>query len=184
MVTNTKIWEHPNQWNNFTRMNEWWMSKELDKKFEKENRKVILIIDNCPAHPIIECLEAVELVSLPPNTTSKTQPMDQGVIRSLKAKDRKKIIQTSIRAVDIKKPFPKTSILDAMQWLTFPWSEVSEATIKYCFRKVGILEKSAEAIDEKTLHLKNFKKPSMSFVKDFPINPRGAKCSCFVRYLS
>ena len=91
------------------------MSKELDKKFEKENRKVILIIDNCPAHPIIEGLEAVELVSLPPNTTSKTQPMDQGVIRSLKAKDRKKIIQRLIRAVDMKKPFPKTSILDAMR---------------------------------------------------------------------
>ena len=30
--------------------------KELDKKFEKENRKVILIVDNCPVHPIIEGL--------------------------------------------------------------------------------------------------------------------------------
>ena len=60
--------------------------KELDKKFEKENRKVILIADNCPTHSIIEGLKVVVLVSLPPNTTSKTQSMDQGVIRSLKAK--------------------------------------------------------------------------------------------------
>ena len=27
--------------------------KELDKKFEKENRKVIIIVGNCPAHLII-----------------------------------------------------------------------------------------------------------------------------------
>ena len=64
--------------------------KELDKMFEKENRKVILIVNNCPAHPNTEGFKAVELVFLPPNTTSKTQPMDQGVIRSLKAKYRKK----------------------------------------------------------------------------------------------
>ena len=46
--------------------------KELDKKFEEENRKVILIADNCPSHPIIEDLKTVELVLLPPNTASKT----------------------------------------------------------------------------------------------------------------
>ena len=31
-----------------------------------------------------------------------------------------------------------------MQLLTSAWSEVSEATIKNCFRKIGISEKSAE----------------------------------------
>ena len=77
------------------------------KKFEKENRKVVLIVDNCLAHPIVEGLKAVELVLLPPNTTSKIQPIDQGVIRSLKAKYCKKIIQRLLRAVDMKKRFPK-----------------------------------------------------------------------------
>ena len=61
------------------------MGKELDKKFGKENRKVIHFVDNCSAHPIIEGLKAVELAFLPPKTTSKTQPMAQGVIRSLKS---------------------------------------------------------------------------------------------------
>ena len=116
--------------------------KELDKKFEKENRKVILIVDNDPAHPIIGGLKAMELTFLPPNTTSKTQPMDQEVIRLKKYS--KKIIQRLIRAVDMKKTFPNISILDAMQLLTSAWPEVSETTIKNCFRKVGISEKSAE----------------------------------------
>ena len=59
--------------------------RELDSKFEREGRKVVLIVDNCPAHPRVKDLKAINLVFLPPSTTSKTQPMDQGVIRALKA---------------------------------------------------------------------------------------------------
>ena len=59
--------------------------RELDRKFKLEGRKIALIIDNCPAHPHIDKLQAIELFFLPPNTTSRLQPMDQGVIRSLKA---------------------------------------------------------------------------------------------------
>ena len=54
--------------------------RRLDAKFD-----VALIIDNCPAHPNVDNLKAIELVFLPPNTTSKTQLMDQGIIRALKA---------------------------------------------------------------------------------------------------
>ena len=91
--------------------------KELYRKFEKENRKIVLIVDICSAHPIVDDLIAIELVFLPPNTTSKTQLMDQGVIRSLKAKYHRRIIKRLIRAVDMKKKLPQTSILDAMQLL-------------------------------------------------------------------
>ena len=35
-------------WMNSFLFDEW--AKEIDKKFEKENRKVILILDNCPVH--------------------------------------------------------------------------------------------------------------------------------------
>ena len=60
--------------------------KELDQNFGSKKRKITLIIDNCTAHPDVPALEWVELIFLPPNTTSVTQPMDQGVIRGLKAK--------------------------------------------------------------------------------------------------
>ena len=64
-----------------------WMSSELfeewvtelDRNFGSKKRKITLIIDNCPAHPDVPALEWVELIFLPPNTTSVTQPMDQGV---------------------------------------------------------------------------------------------------------
>ena len=137
----------PKSWMSSFLFDEW--VKEFDRKFEKENRKIVFIVDNCPAHPIVDGLKAIELVFLPPNTTSKTQPMNQGVIRSLKTKYRRKTIKRLIRAVDMKKKLPQTSIFDAMQLLQSAWSEVSELTIKNCFRKSGISEKSAEqAINE------------------------------------
>ena len=52
--------------------------KELDQNFGSKKRKIALIIDNCPAHPDVPALEWVELIFPPPNTTSVTQPMDQG----------------------------------------------------------------------------------------------------------
>lgn len=81
--------------------------RELDRKFVREGRKIALIVDNCPAHPHIEGLDTIQLVFLPPNTTSKTQPMDQGVIRSLKAHYRTLTVQLFIRAVDNGQPLPK-----------------------------------------------------------------------------
>ena len=50
--------------------------KQLDNKSVAESRKIALIIDNSTAHPRIDKLQAVELIFLPPNTSSKTQSLD------------------------------------------------------------------------------------------------------------
>ena len=50
--------------------------REQDNKSGGQNRKVLLVVNNCPAHPEIGGLKASELCFLPPNTTSITQPMD------------------------------------------------------------------------------------------------------------
>ena len=55
--------------------------QELDRKFEMQGREVVMIVDNCPAHTEVSGLKAINLQFLPPNITSCTQPMDQGVIR-------------------------------------------------------------------------------------------------------
>ena len=34
--------------------------REQNKKFESQNLKVLLIVDNCPAHPEIAGLKAIE----------------------------------------------------------------------------------------------------------------------------
>ena len=60
--------------------------RELDRKFGAEKRNIAMIMDNCKAHQHLENLGWVELIFLPLNTTSVTQPMGQGIIRSLEAK--------------------------------------------------------------------------------------------------
>lgn len=60
--------------------------KELDKQFYAENRKILLFIDNCTAHPksVQDKLKAIQLCYFPPNATSVLQPLDLGIIKTLK----------------------------------------------------------------------------------------------------
>jgi hypothetical protein len=59
---------------------------QIDQKFRSEKRKIILFVDNCPAHPSVKMkeLHAVKVAFLPPNMTTKLQPLDQGVTKNLK----------------------------------------------------------------------------------------------------
>jgi hypothetical protein len=65
----------------------WW----LNTKIKGEGRKVLLLMDNFSGHELavqlvggLQGLSNVRIVWLPPNTTSKWQPMDQGIIASFK----------------------------------------------------------------------------------------------------
>ncbi|GBM61927.1 Tigger transposable element-derived protein 4 [Araneus ventricosus] len=76
-----------------------WVQK-LDKRIIAECRKIALVFDNCSAHPkeIIQKLKNVTAFYLPPNTTSKLQPMDQGVIKNFKIYYRKRTVRKVITA--------------------------------------------------------------------------------------
>ena len=69
-------------WMDIKLFEEW--VREVDRCFTREGQKIVLLVDNCPAYPSIDNLISNELIFLPPNTTSRLQPMDQDVIRSLK----------------------------------------------------------------------------------------------------
>ena len=92
-----------------------WM-RDVNKKFQAEGRKVALIIDNCPAHPVIENLSR-KISFLSPNTTTVSQPMDQEVIRCLKAHVRKRLVKLILRILDSSKTLPKVSLSTALQLL-------------------------------------------------------------------
>ena len=114
--------------------------RQLDRKFSTANRKIALIIDICTAYPHVEQLNSIELIFLPPNTTSHTQPMDQGIIRALKAKYRSLAVRKLIAALEKKNPVPTISILSAMTMLEKAWNAVSNKTFTNCFKKAGISE--------------------------------------------
>ena len=101
-----------------------------------------MIVDNCPAHPKVDGLKAIELIFLPPNTTSKTQPMDQGVIRSLKACYHHSIIKRYITSIDGGRTRTNVNMLEDMTLLTVAWECVSPVTLVNCFSKACISSES------------------------------------------
>ncbi len=65
--------------------------KSLDAKMIRQKRHVLLFLDNAPADPVIKLANA-ELKFLPANTTSRSQPRDQGIIQSMKFKVSQKAV--------------------------------------------------------------------------------------------
>ena len=103
---------------------------------------MLLFVDNVTSHPATE-LRNVKLVFLPANTTSKLQPMDQGIIQTMKLKYRKRQLQHVISAM--KKDTSKCgsqllkgiNILQAIYWVNNAWKHVEASTIQKCFAKCG-----------------------------------------------
>lgn len=116
--------------------------REWDEKLKVEKRKILLLIDNCPAHPDVE-LEQIKLIFMPPNTSSKLQPMDQGVIHSLKCHYRKILLMKMLDAIDKNKTF-SVDLLDAIHFIHMAWEKVSRETIANCFKHGGFLRKEGE----------------------------------------
>ena len=87
---------------------------------------------------------------LPPNTTSKVQPMDQGIIQSMKLKFHKRQSQKILAEMEKKKDVCGTdllkqiSILDAIYWIKHTWDEVETSTIIKCFQKSGFVFSETE----------------------------------------
>ena len=115
----------------------WWVGARIRPKIFI-GRIMALVTDNCPAHPHVKNLKSIKLFFVPPNTTSTTQPMDQDILRSLKAKYHKDIVQKIIRSLEKNNALPEVSILKAMQMLVSAWNAISTETIVNCFRKAGI----------------------------------------------
>ena len=64
--------------------------------------------------------------------------MDQGVIQSMKAHYRRRIVRLCIKSLNEDKSLPKITILQAMKNLVLSWNAVSEETIVSCFKEPNI----------------------------------------------
>ncbi|PFX24259.1 Tigger transposable element-derived protein 6 [Stylophora pistillata] len=113
----------------------------VNNQMRNSNRKIILIVDNCAAHPQVE-RSNIKLVFLPPNTTAKLQPCDAGIIQAVKLQYRKKLLRKIAFAFDevesASSLAKKVTIFDAIMWLRHAWSLLPETTIQKCFAHCGI----------------------------------------------
>ena len=126
-----------NAWMTSVVFEEW--LRKWDNELTIQGRKIVLFVDNCSAHPHISCLQSIELVFLPPNTTSEIQPCDQGIINALKFHYRKNMVRKLMDCIDSGKKVEdfKITLLDALKMIREAWDKVTPMTIMNCFRKGG-----------------------------------------------
>lgn len=136
-----------------------WMSsaifKEImidwDVELKKQNRNILLLLDNCSAHPDISMfLSNIKLHWLPPNTTSLLQPLDAGIIQNFKIHYKKGLVQEYIRHIDLNIKFDVT-VYDAIINVYDAWERVTTCTIKNCFNH-AITKKSKDNKNPTHLH--------------------------------
>ena len=136
---------------------------KLNEKMKQKRRKIVLLLDNAPVHLILdetkEKLDCINVKFLPPNTTTKLQPCDAGIIHSFKCHYKRFFIQNRIDAYDnVQNGFVDKladyNIFEALQNSAEAWSMVSSQTISNCWKKTGILSPCDE-IEEDDLIFNN-----------------------------
>ena len=113
------------------------------RRFDRHvGRKVLLLIDNAPSH-IWKDMDYtnLEIVALPPNTTSKLQPLDAGIIAAFKCQMRKQQLAYALDILDHEEnPNPyKVDQLTAMRWAKIAWATMQSTVIQNCWRHTGLL---------------------------------------------
>lgn len=106
--------------------------------------KVLLLIDNAPGHPssLIGISPNVEVVFLPPNTTSLIQPLDQGVIAAFKAYYTRHSFKRILNSIEcnseetITSSWKKFTIADCIADIDASWQEMKPSSINACWRKI------------------------------------------------
>jgi len=132
-----------------------WMTGELfeqwvvtfDAKMKRQKRKVLLFVDNCPAHADVTKLSATKLVFLPPNTTSVLQPCDQGIIYAFKQQYRKRVVRHMLHCMEQQ----RDAVIDvkiAIDFMHAAWNAVSQSAIVNCFRKAHFIISPVPVDDE------------------------------------
>ncbi|XP_052696591.1 tigger transposable element-derived protein 4-like [Crassostrea angulata] len=114
----------------------------------RQKRKILLYLDNAPSHLKIN-LSNIKLQFSPANTTSKLQPMDQGIIQTLKLKFRNRQLKKMVREMDHSSKCGSEilkiiSLLDAIYWIDRSWKEVETSTIVKCFKRCGFVDMQNE----------------------------------------
>ena len=105
--------------------------------------KVLLLLDNAPGHPIElnNMHPNVEILFLPPRTTSLLQPMDQGVVAALKSHYLRHTFEQALKTVEtgsktLSQFWKAFNILNAINNVAASWKEVKQATMQAAWKKI------------------------------------------------
>jgi hypothetical protein len=97
--------------------------------------------------------KSIEILFLPPNTTSRLAPFDAGIIAAFKMKYKNKFILSLLekqrQQTCIKN---KLSILEAINFVVESWNEITPRTITNCWLHTSLVCESKLKLDKTTLN--------------------------------
>lgn len=109
--------------------------------------KAILLVDNCKSHVMLSVGD-IKTEFFPPNITSIAQPMDQGILETLKKKYRARLVSSLVDAAKKGTSIPehlKSITLDnVINWVSEAWDEMSSVFIN----NLSVLEKNLASEDQ------------------------------------
>ena len=138
-----------------------WMSSEIlgkvlsafNQKMKGKDLSILMLMDNAGCRPeyFKDKYSNIKIVFLPPNTTSKLQPLDLGIIQNFKVDYRHLLlrfvlakIEECSTASDVVK---SVNLLMAICWVAHAWNTVSPDTISKCFKKGGVLDSGMDVVN-------------------------------------
>lgn len=131
------------RWNKKAWMNTTIMCEWLQEFYQHigSTRQVLLTMDNLSAH--YSAIETnpppsnIRICWLPANSTSRYQPLDQGIIQNFKACYRRQWLQFMLQSIEAgQDPQSAIDIRIAIRWILRSWNnDVTKTTIYNCFRK-------------------------------------------------
>lgn len=118
----------------------------FEKKMVRQERHCLVLLDNFSGHQWDEDdVQHTDIEFFHPNLTPYVQPMDAGIIRTLKAKYKKAILERSLDLEESgEQDIFKIDQLQAMRILEKAWDAVSEQTIANCWKHTGIMQSDDE----------------------------------------
>ena len=131
--------------------NTWITNWNHNLRWMQGNHKVVLFVDQASSH-VLQDLSNIRIQFLPPNMTSKLQPMDQGVIRSLKCHYRSRLTERYLAGITegqtTQQLAKKIDLKVAMDMLTASWNSIPSALIENCFCHAGFIPGPVQSVPE------------------------------------
>ena len=121
-----------------------WLN-QFDEYFgETRDRNGLSLLDNAACdgkNDTIPTLNNVQVLFLPPNTTSIIQPLDAGIIRSLKSQFRKRQVENALTQIQKKETTDvyKIDLKETLKWKSEIWANLDERIIYNCWYSTGLL---------------------------------------------
>ncbi|XP_053202132.1 tigger transposable element-derived protein 6-like [Panonychus citri] len=114
---------------------------DWDQELVKDEKKVLLFIDNCSCHNNLPNLSNLKVEFFPSNCTSICQPLDAGIFAILRIIIAIMLISKLITTdASVNELLNSINLLHVVEWSSEAWESVTQLTITNCFDKCGFIK--------------------------------------------